>query len=65
MLVGLVIEEITEEVEDVPPKSSLEQTALQKKSGDTSKSTSTANNRNSKSNADSLDALRKDPEAVR
>ncbi|WVZ02472.1 hypothetical protein V8G54_023278 [Vigna mungo] len=36
---GVVIEEITEEVEDVPPKSSLEQTAVQKKSGDTSKST--------------------------
>ncbi|BAT90325.1 hypothetical protein LR48_Vigan08g129600 [Vigna angularis] len=62
---GVVIEEITEEVEDVPPKSSLEQTAVQKKSGDTSKSTSNANNGNSKSDADSLDALRKDPEAVR
>jgi len=65
MLVGLVIEEITEEVEDVPPKSSLEQTVVQKKSGDTTKSTSTVNNGNSTSNADSLDALRKDPEAVR
>ncbi|KAK7342079.1 hypothetical protein VNO80_25022 [Phaseolus coccineus] len=62
---GLLIEEITEEGEDVPPPSSLEQTVVQKKSCDTAKSSSTANNGNPKSNADSLDALRKDPEAVR
>ncbi|KAL9296941.1 hypothetical protein ACSQ67_022837 [Phaseolus vulgaris] len=62
---GLVIEEIIEEGQDVPPLSSLEQTVVQKKSSDTSKSSSTANNGNPKSNADSLDALRKDPEAVR
>jgi len=65
MSVGLVIEEIIEEGQDVPPLSSLEQTVVQKKSSDTSKSSSTANNGNPKSNADSLDALRKDPEAVR
>lgn len=64
MHVGLVIEEITE---DVPSgSSSLEQTVVQpKKSGDSSKSYSTANNGNPKTNADSLDALKKDPEAVR
>ncbi|TKY66996.1 Outer envelope protein 61 [Spatholobus suberectus] len=63
----LVIEEITEEVEDAPPgSSSLEQTVVQpKKSGDSSKSCSTANNGNPKTNADNLDALKKDPEAVR
>jgi len=65
MPVGLVIEEITEEGEDVPPQSSLEQTVVQKKSSDTSNSSITANIGNSKSNADNLDALRRDPQAVR
>ncbi|CAJ1979074.1 unnamed protein product [Sphenostylis stenocarpa] len=64
---GLVIEEITEEVEHVPSgSSSSKQTIVQpKKSGDSSKSSSTANNGNPKSNVDSFEALRKDPEAVR
>ncbi|RDX64856.1 Outer envelope protein 61 [Mucuna pruriens] len=63
----LVIEEITEEVDDVPSgSSSLEQTVVQpKKSGDSSKNCSTANNGNPKTNTDSLNALKKDPEAVR
>ncbi|KAL5148025.1 Outer envelope protein 61 [Glycine soja] len=60
----LVIEEITENVPS--GSSSLEQTVVQpKKSGDSSKSYRTADNGNPKTNADSLDALKKDPEAVR
>lgn len=70
MHAGLVIEEITEEVENVPlgnsKSSSLEQTVDQpKKSRDSSKSSSIANNGNLKSNSDSLDTLKKDPEAIR
>lgn len=70
MHVGLVIEEITEEVENVPSgnnkSSSLEQKVAQpKKSGDSSKSCSIANNGNPKLNTDSLDTLKKDPEAIR
>ncbi|KAJ1393803.1 Tetratricopeptide-like helical domain superfamily [Sesbania bispinosa] len=66
----LVIEEITEEDENVPSgnnrSSSLEQTVVQpKKSGNSSKSYSIANNGNPKTNADSLDTLKKDPEALR
>ncbi|XP_057455865.1 outer envelope protein 61 [Lotus japonicus] len=66
----LVIEEITEEVEDVPSgnnkSSSLEQTVVQpKKSGGSSKSGSIANSGNPKTNTDSIDALKKDPEAIR
>ncbi|KAK7312697.1 hypothetical protein VNO77_36767 [Canavalia gladiata] len=66
----LVIEEITEEVENMPSgnnkNSSLEQTVVQpKKSGDSSKSSSTTNNGYPKTDADSLNALKKDPEAVR
>lgn len=65
MHLGIVTEEITE-VEDVPSGSSLKQSVVQlKKSGDSSKSYRTANNGNPKTNADSLDALKKDPEAVR
>ncbi|KAL5070319.1 hypothetical protein RYX36_021206, partial [Vicia faba] len=64
----LVIEEITEEVENVPSgnnrNSSTEQTIDQpKKSGDSSKSYNIANNGNLKSNSDSIDTLKKDPEA--
>ncbi|KAL2328379.1 hypothetical protein Fmac_021806 [Flemingia macrophylla] len=67
---GLVIEEITEEVENVPSgnnsSSSMEQTVVQrKKSGDSSRSFSTSNNGIPRSNTNSLDALKKDPEAVR
>ncbi|KAK7263495.1 hypothetical protein RJT34_31086 [Clitoria ternatea] len=66
----LVIEEITEELENVPSgnvkSSSLEQTVVQpKKSGDSSKSYSTVNGGNPKTNTDSLHTLQKDPEAVR
>ncbi|GAU41663.1 hypothetical protein TSUD_272470 [Trifolium subterraneum] len=66
----LVIEEITDEVENVPSvnnrSSSFEQTVDQpQKSGDSSKSSSIANNGNPKSKPDSLDTLRKDPEAIR
>ncbi|KAL5071948.1 hypothetical protein RYX36_022835, partial [Vicia faba] len=66
----LVIEEITEEVENVPSgnnrNSSTEQTIDQpKKSGDSSKSYNIANNGNLKSNSDSIDTLKKDPEAIR
>ena len=65
MHVGIVTEEITE-VEDVPSGSSLKQSVVQlKKSGDSSKSYSTANNGIPKTKTDSLDALKKDPEAVR
>uniref|UniRef100_I1LRN3 Uncharacterized protein n=1 Tax=Glycine max TaxID=3847 RepID=I1LRN3_SOYBN len=61
----IVTEEITE-VEDVPSGSSLKQSVVQlKKSGDSSKSYSTANNGIPKTKTDSLDALKKDPEAVR
>eukprot|EP00256_Glycine_max_P042087 XP_006592367.1 outer envelope protein 61 isoform X2 [Glycine max] len=60
-----ITEEITE-VEDVPSGSSLKQSVVQlKKSGDSSKSYSTANNGIPKTKTDSLDALKKDPEAVR
>lgn len=66
----LVIEEITEEVENVPSgnsrSSSLEQTVDRpKKSRDSSKSSSIANNGNLKANSDSIDTLKKDPEAIR
>ncbi|CAJ2654807.1 unnamed protein product [Trifolium pratense] len=66
----LVIEEITEEVENVPSgnnrSSSFEQTVDQpQKSSGSSKSSSIANNENPKSKPDSLDTLRKDPEAIR
>ncbi|CAI8612740.1 unnamed protein product [Vicia faba] len=66
----LVIEEITEEVENVPSgnnrNSSTEQTIDQpKKSGDSSKSYNIANNGNLKSNSDNIDTLKKDPEAIR
>jgi hypothetical protein len=66
----LVIEEITEEVENVlsgnNKSSSFEQTVDQaQKSGGSSKSSSIANNGNPKSKPDSLDTLRKDPEAIR
>ncbi|XP_045829382.1 outer envelope protein 61 [Trifolium pratense] len=66
----LVIEEITEEVENVPSgnnrSSSFEQTVDQpQKSSGSSKSSSLANNENPKSKPDSLDTLRKDPEAIR
>ncbi|KAL5065602.1 hypothetical protein RYX36_027339 [Vicia faba] len=66
----LVIEEITKEVENVPSgnnrNSSTEQTIDQpKKSGDSSKSYNIANNGNLKSNSDSIDTLKKDPEAIR
>ncbi|KAL5081565.1 hypothetical protein RYX36_009986 [Vicia faba] len=66
----LVIEEITEEVENVPSgnnrNSSTEQTIDQpKKSGDSSKSYNIANNGNLKSNSYSIDTLKKDPEAIR
>ncbi|XP_027346157.1 outer envelope protein 61 isoform X2 [Abrus precatorius] len=65
----LVIEEITDEVEAVPSgnnRSPLEQSVVQpKKYGDSSESSSTTNNGNKKTNADSLDSLKKDPEAVR
>ncbi|KAL5082022.1 hypothetical protein RYX36_010443, partial [Vicia faba] len=66
----LVIEEITEEVENVPSgnnrNSSTEQTIDQpKKSGDSSKSYNIANNGNLKSNSDIIDTLKKDPEAIR
>lgn len=69
MAVGLVIEEITEEIENVPSgnnrSSSSEQIFDQpKKSGD-SKSYNIANNGNLKSNSDSIDTLKKDPEAIR
>jgi hypothetical protein len=65
----LVIEEITE-VENVPSgnnrSSSFEHTVDQpQKSGGSSKSSSIANNGNPKSKPDSLDTLRKDPEAIR
>ncbi|KAI5390175.1 outer envelope protein 61 [Lathyrus oleraceus] len=65
----LVIEEITEEIENVPSgnnrSSSSEQIFDQpKKSGD-SKSYNIANNGNLKSNSDSIDTLKKDPEAIR
>ncbi|XP_061356495.1 outer envelope protein 61 isoform X3 [Gastrolobium bilobum] len=67
---SMLIEEITEEVENVPSgnniSSYLEETVAQpKKSGDSSKSCGTANNGNPKTNTDSLDALKKDPEAIR
>ncbi|KAK7257567.1 hypothetical protein RIF29_31622 [Crotalaria pallida] len=67
---GLVIEEITEEVESMPSEnnksSSLKPTMVQpKKSGDSSKSHSTVNNGNPKAYAESLDTLKKDPEAIR
>ncbi|KAL5069733.1 hypothetical protein RYX36_020620, partial [Vicia faba] len=70
LIMGLVIEEITEEVENVPSgnnrNSSTEQTIDQpKKSGDSSKSYNIANNGNLKSNSDSIDTLKKDPEAIR
>ncbi|KAL5072447.1 hypothetical protein RYX36_011431 [Vicia faba] len=66
----LVIEEITEEVENVPSgnnrNSSTEQTIDQpKKSGDSSKSYNIANNGNLKSNSHNIDTLKKDPEAIR
>ncbi|KAL5055271.1 hypothetical protein RYX36_035953, partial [Vicia faba] len=66
----LVIEEITEEVENVPSgnnrNSSTEQTIDQpKKSGESSKSYNIANNGNLKSNSDSIDTLKKDREAIR
>ncbi|KAL5063848.1 hypothetical protein RYX36_025585 [Vicia faba] len=66
----LVIEEITEEVENVPSgnnrNSSTEPTIDQpKKSGESSKSYNIANNGNLKSNSDSIDTLKKDPEAIR
>ncbi|OIV99199.1 hypothetical protein TanjilG_19695 [Lupinus angustifolius] len=67
---GLVIEEITEEVESVPSESnknsSLKPTVVQpKKSGDSSKSNSTVNNGYPKAYAESLDTLKNDPEAIR
>ncbi|KAL5098150.1 hypothetical protein RYX36_002477, partial [Vicia faba] len=70
LIMGLVIEEITEEVENVPSgnnrNSSTEQTIDQpKNSGDSSKSYNIANNGNLKSNSDSIDTLKKDPEAIR
>lgn len=70
MHVGLVIEEITEEVENVTSEnnrsSSLKPTVVQpKKSGDSSKSSSTVNNGNPKTYAEGLDTLKKDPEAIR
>lgn len=70
MLLGLVIEEITEEVENVSSgnfgSSSVEQTVTQpKKSNDSSKSCSTVNNGNLKTNVESLDKLKNDPEAIR
>ncbi|CAL0328947.1 unnamed protein product [Lupinus luteus] len=66
----LVIEEITEEVENVPSESnkssSLKPTVVQpKKSGDSSKSNITVNNGNPKAYAESLDTLKNDPEAIR
>ncbi|XP_004506250.1 outer envelope protein 61 [Cicer arietinum] len=66
----LVIEEITEEVENVPSgnnkSSSFEQTVdQQKESGGSSKSSKIVNNGNPKLNSDSLDTLKKDPEAIR
>ncbi|XP_058729658.1 outer envelope protein 61 [Vicia villosa] len=66
----LVIEEITEEVDNVPSgnnrNTSSEQTFDQpKKSVDSSKSYNIANNGNLKSNSDSIDTLKKDPEAIR
>lgn len=70
MHAGLVIEEITEEVENVPSgnnkSSSFEQTVdQQKESGGSSKSSKIVNNGNPKLNSDSLDTLKKDPEAIR
>ncbi|KAL5076537.1 hypothetical protein RYX36_015521 [Vicia faba] len=70
LIMGLVIEEITEEVENVPSgnnrNSSTEQTIDQpKKYGDSSKSYNIANNGNLKSNSDSIDTLKKEPEAIR
>lgn len=69
MHVELVIEEITEVDENVPSgnnRSSSEQKVDQpKKFGDSSKSKSIANNGNPKSTSESLDALKKDPEAIR
>ncbi|KAF7805775.1 outer envelope protein 61 [Senna tora] len=67
---GLVIEEITEEVENVPSgnlgSSSAEQTVSQpKKSNDSSKSCSTVNNGNSKTTMENLDTFKNDPEAIR
>ncbi|KAE9620694.1 hypothetical protein Lal_00019325 [Lupinus albus] len=67
---GLVIEEITEEVESVPSESnkssSLKPTVVQpKKSGDSSQSNSTVNNGNPKAYGESLDTLKNDPEAIR
>ncbi|KAE9593088.1 hypothetical protein Lal_00029266 [Lupinus albus] len=67
---GLVIEEITEEVESKPSESnkssSLKPTVVQRKqSGDSSKISSTVNNGNPKAYAESLDTLKNDPEAIR
>lgn len=66
----LVIEEITEEDENVPSGnnrscSSEQKVDQPKKFGDSSKSKSIANNGNPKSTSESLDALKKDPEAIR
>ena len=70
MDVGLVIEEITEEAENVPSgnnkSSSSEQTEVQpRKSGGSSNIFSTANNRYPETNAESLDKLKNDPVAMR
>ncbi|CAL0303969.1 unnamed protein product [Lupinus luteus] len=67
---GLVIEEITEEVDSVPSEnnksSSLKPTVVQpKKSGDSPKSSRTVDNGNPQAYAESLDQLKKDPEAIR
>ncbi|KAI9107712.1 hypothetical protein K1719_021375 [Acacia pycnantha] len=67
---GLVIEEITEEDQNVPPQnsgsSSVEQTVAKPKTSNTSsKSSSTVINDNLKSNMEGLNALKNDPEAIR
>ncbi|KAK7404887.1 hypothetical protein VNO78_05925 [Psophocarpus tetragonolobus] len=65
----LVIEEITEEDENLPSgnnSSSLERNVVQpKQSGGSSKNCTTANNEYPETNTDSLETLRKNPEAVR
>ena len=70
MLVGLIIEEITEEVENVPlgdqRSTSMEHRVSQPESSNvSSKNHSTVNNGNLKSSMESLHSLKNDPEAMR
>lgn len=66
MLVGLVIEEITEEVENAPSGNSVEHTVGQpKKPDDSSKSCSAITKGNLKTNTEDLNKLKNDPEAIR